>query len=331
MENIITAAHGSGGFSTSKLIEDIFAKYLGNEYLAQMEDATIVPASEKIAVTTDSFVVEPYIFPGGDIGRLSVCGTVNDLLVRGASPRYLTCGFILCQGLKIDELEMIVKSMADTAREAGVKIVAGDTKVVPGDAGLYINTTGVGLMENDEYGAKRLEDGDIIIVSGNLGDHHVAILKSRLGIDNSVVSDVAPLGDMIDSLKKNNINIKAMRDITRGGLATVLSELAKSSGYDIELDEEKIPVGSDVAAFSRLLGLDPLYMGNEGKLVAIVSADDGSAALECIRNSKYGSNAKIVGKVCTKKENSPELFVSTRVGGRVKKGVLIGEGLPRIC
>ena len=331
MEKVITSAHGSGGLGTSSLIENIFAKYFNNEYLAQMEDATIVPGGKRLAVTTDSFVVEPYIFPGGDIGKLSVCGTVNDLLVRGAVPKYLTCGFILCNGLKTDDLEMIVKSMASAAEEAGVKIVAGDTKVVPGDGGLYINTTGVGVFEDEEFGADRVAEGDVIIVSGNLGDHHVAILKTRMGIENNVMSDVAVLKDMIENMRSEGVCIKAMRDITRGGLATILAELSKASEYVIEIDEEAVPVSSEVAGFSDLLGLDPLYMGNEGKLVAVVAKEDAEKALECIKRSKYGENAAIIGKICEREDEKHGLYINTHIGGRVKKDVLVGEGLPRIC
>lgn len=331
MDNIIKAAHGSGGKSTSDLIKNIFAKYLGNEYLNQMEDATIVPGHTRLAMTTDSFVVDPYKFPGGNIGRLAIAGTVNDLLVRGASPRYLTCGFILQEGLEINDLEEVVKSMADAAAEAGVKLVAGDTKVVPGGPGLYINTSGVGFIENEALGADKVSEGDAIIVSGNLGDHHVAILKTRMSISNNVESDVAPLSHMVNNLMSSGLKLKAMRDITRGGLATVLSELAAASDHKIVIEEEKLPVNKEVAAFSRLLGLDPLYMGNEGKLVLIVDKADANKALEIIKASKYGKDAALVGRIGPKDASKTGLYVETEIGGLVRKDVLIGEGLPRIC
>lgn len=329
--DIIKSEHGSGGKSTSELIKNIFARHFDNEYLAQMEDSSVVPGHGKLAVTTDSFVVDPYIFDGGDIGRLAVCGTVNDLLVRGATPKYLTCGFILQEGLPVSDLEMIVKSMADTAREAGVQIVTGDTKVVPGGPGLYINTTGVGFMEGEELGAKNVTEGDVIIASGNLGDHHVAILKTRLSINNNIKSDVAPLGEMVGRLTQAGLNLKAMRDITRGGLGTIMAELATASGNVIELSEEALPVSKEVSAFTRLLGLEPLYMGNEGKLVLIVDSKDADKAIEIIKGSKYGENACIIGRVLEKDADRAGLYIKTPIGGRIRKGILIGEGLPRIC
>ncbi len=235
----ITMAHGSGGASTSELIESIFAKHFKNEFLDKMEDSAVVPGNSKLAVTTDSFVVTPVFFPGGDIGRLSVCGTVNDLLMSGAEPKYLTCGCILEEGMDMDELDRIIESMAATAKEAGVVIVTGDTKVVEkhGDfGGIMINTSGVGFVDsNVNLSPKGINDGDVIIVSGNLGDHHASILSGRMNIKNNIESDNAPLTEMVKNLMSENINVKAMRDVTRGGLGTVLSEFSKASGTDMHI------------------------------------------------------------------------------------------------
>ena len=326
----VTMAHGSGGRSTSELIENIFAKHFSNEVLNQMEDSAVVKSSEKIAVTTDSFVVNPIEFPGGDIGRLCVCGTVNDLLMRGAAPKYLTCGFILEEGVEFEVLERIVKSMADTAKEAGVLIVAGDTKVVEGSGGMFINTAGVGFVErNRDISAYNLKAGDTVIVSGTMGEHHAAILSGRMGIENEIKSDAAPLNEMVKALLDNDIKLHTLRDVTRGGLATVLKELAHTSGLEIMLEENLLPVMPEVKDFCGLLGLDPLYMGNEGKLVAIVAEGYSEKAVDIIRKSRYGSNASVIGRV--QEGDRGMLKVRTEIGGIRNMDVLQGEGLPRIC
>lgn len=325
---IITLAHGSGGLSTTELIKDIFAGRFSNPVLDKMEDSAIVDGAERIAITTDSFVVNPLIFNGGDIGRLAICGTVNDLLMRGAHPRYITCGFILEEGLDSSVLEEVTQSMADTAKEAGVIIVAGDTKVINGNGGMYINTSGVGFAdEHADCAGENCREGDAIIVSGNMGDHHAAILSSRMQIENDIKSDCAPLTEMVMNMLAENIDIHAMRDITRGGLATVLNELADASGCMMELSEELIPVADNVRAFGKILGLDPLYMGNEGKLAAIVNADHAERALEIIKSSRYGKDAAVIGRVVA----GNGVVINTHLGGRRRVGVLVGEGLPRIC
>ncbi|MBP3195706.1 MAG: hydrogenase expression/formation protein HypE [Butyrivibrio sp.] len=334
----ITMAHGSGGESTSKLIADVFAKHFNNEYLSKLEDSAVVPGSSKIAMTTDSFVVTPIEFPGGDIGRLSVCGTVNDLLMSGAKPMYITCGCVLEEGLDLEVLDRIIASMAKTAKEAGVIVVTGDTKVIEKrseNPGLIINTSGVGFIDDSVPvpGPFNLEDRDKIIVSGNLGDHHATILGSRMGIENSIVSDNAPLVDIVKNLMDKKIRIHAMRDVTRGGLGTVLNEFSSASKCTIELDEEALPVSAAVKDFCGLLGLDPLYMGNEGKMVLSVHESDAENALSIIRNSKYGENAAIIGEV-KKSQNIEDDFnvlVKTKIGGKRVVGLLYGEGLPRIC
>lgn len=330
----ITMEHGSGGRATGELIGTIFEQAFSNEILSQMEDSAVVEGSAKIAVTTDSFVVTPLEFPGGDIGRLSICGTVNDLLMRGAVPKYITCGFILEEGADVAQLKRIVASMAETAREAGVQIVAGDTKVVEGNGGIFINTTGVGfVLEGVDIKASGSKAGDVIVVSGNLGDHHAAILSSRMEITNSIRSDNAPLNDMVGRLMAQQVDVHVLRDVTRGGLATVLKELAVSAGLRFEIEETKLPVEPQVRDFCGLLGLDPLYMGNEGKLVAIVAREDAPRAVELMRSAAYGKDAMIIGEVKAPAEDSEKgkLVLKTRIGGSRILDELQGEGLPRIC
>ncbi len=331
--NKITMAHGSGGASTTELISNIFAKHFKNDVLDRMEDSAVVKGSERIAVTTDSFVVTPYFFPGGDIGRLSVCGTVNDLLMSGAVPKYLTCGCILEEGMDIDDLDKIIGSMAQTAEEAGVTIITGDTKVVEkrGDfGGIMINTSGVGFMPEDvELSPAGCKDGDVLIVSGNLGDHHAAILSGRMNIKNSIESDNAPLLDMVMKLISGKVDVHAMRDVTRGGLGTVLSEFAGASKSDIHMYQDKLPVSGAVKDFCKMLGLDPVYMGNEGKMICVVGKDDADRALSLIRQSKYGENAVIIGEV--RKSDTHNVVLHTSIGGERLIGPLYGEGLPRIC
>lgn len=330
MEDRISMVHGSGGAATSELIGSIFAKEFSNDTLNQMEDAAVIAGDARIAVTTDSFVVTPMCYPGGNIGRLCICGTVNDLLMRGAKPKYITCGFILQEGMEVFVLEEIVHAMAETAREAGVEIVAGDTKVVNGAGECYINTTGVGFVPAErEVSAKRVQPGDVVLVSGNLGDHHAAILSNRMGIVNSIESDNAPLGEIVEALFAAGVDVHAMRDVTRGGLATVLKELAVASETTITLQEEKVPVTPQVKDFCGLLGLDPLYMGNEGKMLAIVPAEQAEAALAAMRAAKYGQDAVVIGAVSS--DEAGKLYLQTRIGGLRNLEVLQGEGLPRIC
>ena len=332
----ITMAHGSGGESTARLIDELFAKELGNPYLAQMEDSTVVPGSGRLAVTTDSFVVTPAVYPGGDIGRLCVCGTVNDLLMSGAVPKYLTLGAILEEGLPLDTLQAIVHSIAETAAEAGVAVVAGDTKVVENhsgeNGGILLNTAVVGFLKDDAplLTPDRIREDDAVLVSGNLGAHHAAILGRRMDITNRILSDNAPLTDMVRSLTAE-VDVHEMRDVTRGGLATVLHEFAKAAGMQITLEEEALPVSNDVKSFAGILGLDPLYMGNEGKMTAIVAAKDADRALSILRNSRYGENAAIIGRVEHSETGSGTLILNTAIGGQRVLGPLYGEGLPRIC
>jgi len=334
-------AHGSGGKATSELISTVFARYFDNPILARMEDAAVVPGAARIAMTTDSFVVTPLFFAGGDIGKLAVCGTVNDLAMSGATPMYLTCGFILEEGVEFEDLERIVFSMAQTAKDAGVLIVAGDTKVIEGKGGLYINTAGVGFLPEGDFAVSSsfCDTGDVILLSGTLGDHHAAILSARMEIENTIKSDCAPLGRMVSALLASGVRVKAMRDVTRGGLATVLHEFAVASQQKIMIEEELIPVTEQVQSFCGILGLDPLYMGNEGKMVAVVPGEDAAKALAALRTSPYGQDAAVIGEVITgeaaysKAANVEEgtLLLHTRTGGTRMLTELYGEGLPRIC
>ena len=323
----ITLAHGSGGQSTKELIEKIFASSYKNPVLDMMEDSAVVPGAAEIAVTTDSFVVDPIFFKGGNIGRLAVCGTVNDLLMRGATPKYITSAFIIEEGADEKELRLIAASMAQAAREAGVLVVAGDTKVINGNGGIYINTAGVGFIEKDNWQSRNCQKGDAIIVSGSMGDHHAAILSHRMNIKNDISSDVAPLCQMVAALKEAGVEVHAMRDVTRGGLGTVLNELAEASGTGFVIEEAAIPLNPQVKAFVKLLGLDIMHMGNEGKLVAVVKAEDAERALAAIKGSKYGENAAVIGQV----SDGAGVTLLTPLGGKKKVGILVGEGLPRIC
>lgn len=324
----ITMAHGSGGRTSAELMESVFGKHFKNPILDKMEDAAVLELHGKAAFSTDSFVVTPLVFKGGDIGKLCVCGTVNDLLMMGAEPKYLTCGFIMEEGLEIDLLDQIVRSMAAQAREAGVLIAAGDTKVVEGSGGLYINTTGIGLIpEGRDVSAANCRAGDKILLSGNLGDHHACILSARMEIDNEIQSDCGCLKDITEALFGAGIEVRTMRDVTRGGLGTILNEIADTSRCRIELSEESIPVSDEVRGFADILGLDPLYMGNEGKMVAVVPAAQAEKALEIMRGTEHGKDAAIIGEI---KEGNGT-FLTTRLGASRVLDVLYGEGLPRIC
>lgn len=324
----ITMAHGSGGKTGAELMSKVFGKHFKNEVLDKMEDAAVLEINGRIAFSTDSFVVTPLEFSGGDIGKLCVCGTVNDLLMMGARPKYLSCGFIMEEGLEIEQLERIVRSMARTAELAGVKIVAGDTKVVQGQGGLYINTSGIGVIpEGRDVRAANCRPGDAVILSGTLGDHHACILSARMNIKNGIKSDCAVLAEIPESLFNKGINVRTMRDVTRGGLGTILNEIAHASGCRIEIKETDLPVSEEVKGFCDILGLDPLYMGNEGKMIAVVPADREEEALALIRATETGRNAAVIGHVT---EGSGTVMI-TRLGGTRVVDVLYGEGLPRIC
>lgn len=323
----IDMSHGSGGKGTGSLIHDIFIRHFSNDLLNKLEDAAVIETGGKLAFTTDSFVVTPLFFKGGDIGKLAVCGTVNDLLMMGASPRYLTAGFIIEEGAEVEALARIAASMAAAAKEAGVQIVAGDTKVIEGGGGIYINTSGIGEIVKEGISISNGRVGDAIILSGHLGDHHAAIMSHRMGIENNISSDCAPLVSMVMELFKRGVDVHSMRDVTRGGLATVLNELASASGCKAEILEEALPVNPEVRGLCDILGLDPLYMANEGKMMVVVPESQADRALSAIRESPYGRSAQIIGGLIEGKG----VTMTTRLKGSRVIDILYGEGLPRIC
>lgn len=332
----IVMGHGSGGKMMSDLIGHLFAPALGNDLLGQMADSTVLPLADgsRLAFSTDSFVISPLVFPGGDIGELAVYGTVNDIAMSGAKPLFLSAGFILEEGLPMDLLGQLVESFGRACRTAGVQLVAGDTKVVNrghGD-GLYINTSGIGLIPPGvQIGPDRARPGDAVLVSGTLGDHGMAIMSVREGLafESPIVSDSAPLNGMVDAMLAVTTEIHCLRDATRGGLAAVLNELAVASRVGVEFDERKVPVQPAVQAACEMLGLDPLYVANEGKLVAFVPEAHAEAVLDAMHANPYGTNAARIGTVV---EAHPGLVVArTGIGGSRVVDLPAGELLPRIC
>jgi hydrogenase expression/formation protein HypE len=320
--------HGNGGQETRDLIQNLFMKYFRNECGSSTEDAIILSTGGKIAFTTDTFVVRPLFFPGGDIGRLAVCGTVNDLLTSGAVPKYISAAFVLEEGLEMNELEAVVASMQRTAEEAGVSIVTGDTKVVDGDGGLFINTAGIGdAVVRSTIRFQDAVPGDRLIVTGTLGDHHACIMSKRMGITNQISSDAAPLGTLLDTLYAHQISIHGVRDITRGGLATCLHETLSVNQLGAVIQESEIPVNPDVAGLCQILGLDPLYMANEGKMLLAIPPQYADEAITFLQQCPYGQQAAIVGEI----RNEPSLTLQTRLGAMRRLLPLIGESLPRIC
>lgn len=336
----IVMGHGSGGRMTQELIARIFAPAFANPILAQSNDFAAFPLPQDAALngqlsfSTDSHIVSPLFFPGGDIGRLAVCGTVNDVSMSGALPLYLTAGFIIEEGLPVETLERVTASMQAAAHEAGVQIVAGDTKVVErGKAdGLFINTAGIGwIPAGRQIGGALAQPGDAVLVSGAVGDHGIAVLSARgeLGFDADVKSDVAPLNHMIHDLLAAAPHVHVLRDPTRGGLATTLNEIAHQSNVCIEIVERHIPIHPAVRAACDMLGFDPLYVANEGKLIVIVPAAEAEAALMALRGAKYGEEAALIGSV--KAIPASRVLMKTQIGGTRVMDVLAGEMLPRIC
>ena len=328
--------HGSGGKLSHDLIARLFLPPFDNPALRAGDDAGVVQPQPctQLAISTDSHVVWPLFFPGGDIGRLAVCGTVNDVAMMGAQPLYLTAGFILEEGLELSVIERVVVSMREAAHEAGVQIVAGDTKVVQkGKAdGLYINTTGVGLlMDSVEIGGAQAQPGDVVILSGPIGDHGIAVLSARgeLGFDADVQSDIAPLNHLVAAMIDASDQVHALRDPTRGGLATTLNEIARQSQVGIVLNESEIPVRPAVRAACEMLGFDPLYIANEGKLIALVGRAEADRVLQTMRATRYGEESVIIGEVAA--EPKGRVLMKTAIGSRRIVDVLMGELLPRIC
>ena len=332
----IVMGHGAGGRMSHQLIQKAFMSAFDNPALRAGDDAARLESTlhSNLAISTDSHVVFPLFFPGGDIGKLAVCGTVNDVAMLGARPLYLTAGFILEEGLPMETLQRVVASMKAAADEAGVHIVAGDTKVVQkGKAdGLYITTSGVGVIRPRlTIGGAHAKARDVIILSGTMGDHGIAVLDARgeLGFQAAVQSDVAPLNHLIEAMLNASSRIHVLRDPTRGGLATTLNEIATQSSVGILLNEEKIPVRPEVAAACEMLGFDPLYVANEGKLVAIVAREDAESVLEAMHSTRYGESAVIIGEVTG--EPLGRVLLKTPLGSTRIVDMLAGEMLPRIC
>lgn len=326
---------GSGGRATHELVADLFINALQNEFLNEMNDSALVAVPDgRIAMTTDSYVVDPIIFPGGDIGSLAIHGTVNDLCMRGAKPLYLTAGFILEEGLALETLRRIVRSMADAASRAGVMVVAGDTKVVPrGKADkIFINTSGIGVTPADvRIGGQYAQPGDAVLINGTMGDHGMAVLCKREGLafENEILSDSASLNHLVSKMLGAYRGIHVLRDPTRGGVATTLNEIAQQSGVGIRLEEKWLPVREDVAGACEILGLDPLYVANEGKVLAFVSPDGVEAVLSAMRSDPLGTGACKIGEVVD--SDKGRVFLRTGIGGHRLVDMLRGEQLPRIC
>jgi hydrogenase expression/formation protein HypE len=337
VEKMIRLAHGAGGRMMADLIRDVFAPPLDNPYLRQLADSAVVQSaicSLQFAISTDSFVVRPLFFPGGDIGSLAVHGTVNDLAMSGARPLWLTAAFILEEGLEMEVLERVVRSMAEAARAADVLVVAGDTKVVErghGD-GIYINTAGMGVVpEGVEIGPDRAQPGDVALLSGTAGDHGIAVLSQREGLEfeTDLISDSTALNGLVETLLAAAPHTHCLRDPTRGGLAAALNELATTSGVGVEIEEAAVPVRPAVAAACEMLGFDPLTIANEGKLVAFVPPEEAEAALEALRAHPLGQAAARIGVVTG--EHPRMVLARTPIGGRRVVDMPLGELLPRIC
>jgi hydrogenase expression/formation protein HypE len=326
--------HGGGGQLSAELIEHLFVPSFGDGELAELADAAVLDPGGLISFSTDTFVVRPRFFPGGNIGELAVNGTVNDVAMRGAAPRYLSVGLILEEGLPLAELGVIVESMAAAAAHAGVTIVTGDTKVVDrghGD-GIYVNTTGIGtLRDGADIRPRRAEPGDVIIVSGNVGDHGMAIMSVREGLEfeTSIVSDTAALNHMINDVLDTGTDVHVLRDPTRGGLAASLNEIAGAADVGVLIDEQAIPVNRTVAAACEILGMDPMYVANEGKVVAFVPAADADRVLEAMRSHPEGVNATIIGEVTSTHRGM--VAARTPLGSTRVVDMQVGEQLPRIC
>lgn len=333
MDDIITLSYGSGGKKTSELIEDIIVPHLKNEELSKLNDGAVLDGFSKMVFSTDSFVVNPYFFSGGDIGKLSVCGTVNDICMCGGEPRYLSLSFIIEEGFKTKDFLKIIESIEKTAKECNVKVVTGDTKVVEkgkGD-GIFINTSGIGILKYDFLGKDRMKDGDLVIVTGNIGEHGVSVMLEREQLITGVnlISDCMPLNILSKEILDFKEKIKIMRDPTRGGLATTLNEFVEGTELGIELYEDRIPVSNEVNMACEILGIDPLYSANEGKIAAVVSSDIAEELIERLRKVKGGEKSAIIGKVNSNFKGIVTL--KTEIGGTRILTKLTGMQLPRIC
>ncbi len=335
--DVIRMAHGAGGKLMNDLIREVFATPLDNPYLRQMADSAVVPSTEqnpRFAMSTDSFTVRPLVFPGGNIGSLAVHGTVNDVAMSGARPLWLTAGFILEEGLPMETLEQVVHAMAEAADQAGVQIVAGDTKVVEqghGD-GIYVNTAGLGVVpEGVIVGPDRARPGDVVLLNGTLGDHGIAVLSKREGLafETDLVSDSAALNGLVETLLAAAPHVHCLRDPTRGGLSAALNELATTSQVGVEIEEAAVPVRPAVAAACEMMGFDPLTVANEGKMVAFVPPEEAEAALDAMRGHPLGAGAASIGVVTA--DHPGMVLARTGIGGRRVVDMPLGELLPRIC
>ena len=331
----ILLGHGSGGKLSHRLISEIFLPYFSDGTPNKMNDAAVLPFhTDSVVFSTDSYVVDPIEFPGGDIGKIAVCGTVNDISMMGAKPLYLSAGFIIEEGLPVTVLERILSSMQTAAREANVRVVTGDTKVVPHGAAdkLFINTAGVGIPLSEQIPTgSRAEPGDMIIINGPVAEHGITVMATREGLEMnlSLKTDSAPLNGLVEAIMSVSGKIHVMRDPTRGGVATTLNEIAIQSGVAIRIDEQKIPVSPEVSAACEILGLDPLYIANEGKLIVICPPDESERVLKTMRKTKYGHEACIIGTVV--EQPAGKVFIRAVIGGQRLIDMLAGEQLPRIC
>jgi hydrogenase expression/formation protein HypE len=333
-------AHGSGGKAMRDLIDDVFVTAFDNKELNKLEDQArfdlkdLSAAGDRLALTTDSYVVDPLFFPGGDIGKLAVTGTVNDLAVGGAIPLYLTCGMIIEEGMSVDELRTIANSMRITADEAGVQIVTGDTKVVPRGAAdkLFINTAGVGVIPAGvNIATQRAQPGDVVVINGYVGDHGAAIVDARgeMALQNTITTDCQPLNSLIATMLDSCPDIHCMRDATRGGIATVLNEFAEASNVCIRLNETALPIRDEVRGMCEILGLDPLYLANEGKVIAIIPAQSADDVIAAMRDHPAGQHSAVIAEVTATPAST--VILSTLFGGERMVDMLVGEQLPRIC
>ncbi len=331
----ILLEHGGGGLLSNELISEYFLPRFKNPFLERLEDSAVLTiGNQKFCFTTDSYVVSPIFFPGGNIGSLAVHGTVNDLAVCGGNPLYMSCGFILEEGFPFESLQTVVKTMAEAAAEAHVKIVTGDTKVVARGAvdGIFINTSGIGVVEYPgALSVKSIQPDDVIIVNGTIGDHGAAIIQTRenLTLNSDILSDSAPLNGLIAEILKASFNIHCMRDATRGGLGAILAEIAKSAKVRLDIDEKTIPVRDNVRGICEILGFDPLFLANEGKMVLFCVESDADAILKIMHGHKYGRNAAIIGKVS--RTFQERVVLKTLIGGERIIDLPTGELVPRIC
>ena len=331
MDEIISLDYGSGGKKTARLIEKLILPRLDNPALRELGDGAIVSGGEKLVFSTDSFVVSPLFFPGGDIGKLSVCGTVNDIAMCGGVPKFLSCSFILEEGFPVEALEKVIGSISAACKKAGVQVVTGDTKVVEKGRGdkIYINTAGIGVLKYPGLSPRNIRPGDAILLSGTAGDHGAAVMLSRSGLEGTLQSDCAPLNRLCAAVLESGAAVRCLRDPTRGGVATTLNEFAEDARCTMVLREADVPVREDVRAACDMLGLDPLYCANEGKLLCVVPQEDAGRALEAMSSVPEGKNAAQIGTVSA--DRGAGVLLETAFGGTRILQKLTGAQLPRIC